>query len=96
MCVTRTGEKTVSLGISAPESILILRAELLRPGVLCSQSVRVISMARLTGGWSALTSEVSASWTWTLRAYQRLPTSAVSFIPRLDRSSFDLLRRSQG
>ncbi|HIE1865215.1 hypothetical protein [Pseudomonas aeruginosa] len=34
MCVTRTGEKTVSLGISAPESILILRAELLRPGVL--------------------------------------------------------------
>ncbi|ALV75901.1 MULTISPECIES: carbon storage regulator [Pseudomonas] len=34
VCVTRTGEKTVSLGISAPESILILRAELLEPCVL--------------------------------------------------------------
>ncbi|MFU8463065.1 carbon storage regulator [Pseudomonas aeruginosa] len=34
VCVTRTGEKTVNLGISAPESILILRAELLKPYVL--------------------------------------------------------------
>ncbi|HBO4008007.1 MAG: carbon storage regulator [Pseudomonas aeruginosa] len=34
VCVTRTGEKTVSLGISAPASMLILRAELLKPYVL--------------------------------------------------------------
>lgn len=34
VCVTRTGVKTVSLGISAPESMLILRAELLKPYVL--------------------------------------------------------------
>lgn len=53
-------------------------------------------MARLAGGWSALLSEVSASWVWMLRAYQRLPTSAVSFIPRLDCSSFDSRLRSQG
>ncbi|EMP0915580.1 carbon storage regulator [Pseudomonas aeruginosa] len=34
VCVTRTGEKTVSLGIRVPESILMLRAELLKPCVL--------------------------------------------------------------